>query len=119
MVTIENKKNPKGPDFRCSDPDCKYEYDKESREYVPSEYRTACWLPKEKGFTKEIRATLPNPIQKTNGQTHPEMLMAFAKDVVVALIMTNNAPPAPFKEIIAGYRDLLQELKNPNSVDIL
>ena len=47
----EGKKNPKAPDYRCKDKECKYEFDKVSNEWVQGEYTTAIWLPK--GTPKE------------------------------------------------------------------
>lgn len=44
-----NKKNPKGPDYTCKQDQgtCKFELKAPgSSEYIPSEYKTAVWLPK-------------------------------------------------------------------------
>lgn len=38
-----NKKNPKGPDFTCKNPSCKWQLDKESGEWIRSVYKTGVW----------------------------------------------------------------------------
>jgi len=53
---------------------------------------------------------------KPNGQTHPEMIMSYAKDVIVAQIEAGQFTGQPSKEIIVLYRELLSEVTNPNSV---
>ena len=55
----EGKKNPKAPDYRCKDKNCKYQFDMKSGTWEPSEYGTGVWLPKEKIFkgTKPIVRT--------------------------------------------------------------
>ena len=50
------KKNPKGPDFKCQNKECKFEMDKESGEWVASEYTTAVWLPKGNTFMGAVKA---------------------------------------------------------------
>lgn len=37
-------KNPKAPTHKCSNPSCKYQFDKDSGQWVPSEYRTGKWV---------------------------------------------------------------------------
>jgi len=42
----EGKKNPKQPDFKCKDENCRFTKDKKTGEYVVGEYGTGVWLPK-------------------------------------------------------------------------
>ena len=39
----KNKANPKLPDYRCKDKNCKWEMDKKTKQFKPSEYVTAVW----------------------------------------------------------------------------
>ena len=44
IKNIEGKaKNAKAPDWKCSNPQCKFQWDKATQTYIPSQYRTACW----------------------------------------------------------------------------
>ena len=45
-MIANQKTNDKQPDYVCSDPDCKFKWDKESRSYVKSDFRTGAWDPK-------------------------------------------------------------------------
>jgi hypothetical protein len=44
----ESKKNPKAPDYRCKDKECKWQLDPNSDEWIPSQFITGVWLPKAK-----------------------------------------------------------------------
>ena len=41
------KLNPKAPDYRCKDPECKYSLNSDTGEYEPGEFTTGVWLKKE------------------------------------------------------------------------
>ena len=38
------QKNPKSPTFKCSDRDCKHQYDKTKKAYILSEFITGVWV---------------------------------------------------------------------------
>jgi hypothetical protein len=78
------------------------------------------WKPKKNEILVDSHLPTRAPhIEPTNDLKEKSMLMSYAKDIVVAMMQTNSIPTSPVKETIAIYRELLQELKNPNSVDIL
>lgn len=37
------KRNPNSPDWKCSDKNCKFQFDKESKKWVPSQFITGLW----------------------------------------------------------------------------
>lgn len=43
MIQQTNKKNPKAPDWKCSDRNCKFQFDKQKGTWVVSEYITGAW----------------------------------------------------------------------------
>jgi hypothetical protein len=99
----EKKKNPKAPDFRCKNDDC-------------ASIGGVIWPPKTgQHIIKEVPVPM-KPVIKTNGQSHPEMLLSYAKDLVVAQIAAGQQIGPISKEVILIYRDLLSEVNQPNSV---
>ena len=44
MMPNPNKTKPLHPDLICSDPECKFQWDKETKQYVTSQWRTGSWL---------------------------------------------------------------------------
>ncbi len=107
-----NKKNPKGPDYRCKDKEC---IDPETG------YVTAVWLPKEEVFqgTKPKPRPLPVPpvpkIPENNGKSGEQgvkaMIFAYSKDLVVAQIAGGVCPSEPTKEVIAVFMAFWQAYK--------
>lgn len=43
MIRQENKTNPKAPDWKCSDRNCKFQWDKQTKQYIPSQFVTGVW----------------------------------------------------------------------------
>lgn len=90
----------------------------------PYEAFSACsnkcgWKPSKGG--KLVESAMPTKHvqpEPTNDVRERSMMMAYAKDLVVALISRDQAIGAPSKEVVATYRELWQEFKNPNSVKI-
>jgi hypothetical protein len=71
-----NKRNPKAPDFKCKDPNC---IDEESGRV------SAAWLPKVKPQQEPVRSFVPkNMTPAEPSQNKKEMIMSYAKDLVVA-----------------------------------
>ena len=113
MDIIENKKNPKGPDFRCPDANCMFELDRTTGEYVPSKFRTATWLPKKDGFKREIRASaLPSKVPQQNGDREELMKLSYKKDLLIALI-DKFGENYLAHDIVAMHREYWSELTNP------
>jgi len=107
-----NKKNPRGPDYKCKDKNCKYELDKDSGMYKPSEYGTGVWLPKTRPATQTQPQVKPVAASKPvdNIMKEKSMLMAYAKDLVVAQINNGTFAGTPAEAVIAIYKKLLAEL---------
>jgi hypothetical protein len=61
------KKNPKAPDYRCKDKECKYSYNKVTKEYEPSEYGTGAWEQKQ-GFQKKPLKSVPQEKVEDNNK---------------------------------------------------
>jgi len=61
-ILIENKKNPRSPDWKCSDPSCKWKWNAPTGQYVPSPYVTGVWdtLPPQEGKPSFV----PQPVGK-------------------------------------------------------
>ena len=58
----------------------------------------------------------PQPIAPNGGDSKVEtMIMAYAKDLIVAQINQGTAPEHPAKSIIFTFRLLLNECRNPGS----
>ena len=91
----ENKKNPKGPDFKCKNVACGH----------------AVWLDK-KALKKSDPAVTSTP---PNGNAEElklrSMVMAYAKDLVVAELNRDMMVGQPCKEVIAVYNELLIAIK--------
>ncbi len=98
-----NKKNPKGPDFKCKNKDCIDE---------KTGMVTAIWLKKEPGVKKVLVET--NTTHPVNGELKEKtMLMSYAKDIVVALISRDQIIGEVGKEVVAIYNTLLEGLTHP------
>ena len=103
-----NKKNPKGPDFKCKDKACIVPGSKYvSGFYLDSDYVSG--IPPEEVPVREqhVKAT-------TNG-TPDSMLMSYAKDITVAVI--NNATDNGNADLLAIkamgiYHLILKNIKN-------
>jgi len=112
------KKNPKGPDYRCKDKNCKYQLDQESGEYVESQYGTGVWLKK---TTPRAAAPVARPAARPGApvvrgpvpEVKREMVMSYAKDLVVAQIQGGTQINTPVKSIIFAYRLMLKEVQSP------
>jgi hypothetical protein len=69
------------------------------------------------GFAK--RPLPVAPVSHNNGECKSEtMIMSYAKDLAIAQLKEGQSIGAISKEVIAIYRELLQEIKQPNSVKI-
>lgn len=106
-----NKKNPKGPDYRCKDKNCKFQLDPDTGEYVESTFGTGVWLP------KSNRRALPAPlVPQNNGHSEDlkakAMLFSYAKDAVIGQIQAGVVPPNVTKEIIATFNEFWQAYKD-------
>ena len=86
------KKNPKAPDYRCKDDSCT-----DDKGYI-----TAVWMPKE-----ENKGSAKPPVRvEKKGMDCKAMIMAYAKDLVVANIQNTVDPCA---ETILVFRKLWEE----------
>jgi hypothetical protein len=111
-------KKPGAPDFKCKNKECKYQQNRETGEWEPSEYVTGVWVPKaQKAPIKAV--STPNkpivaPVAHSN-ESYKTMVMSYCKDVVVALINQKDVDVMahPFKSIADGYRFLLTTYANP------
>ena len=106
----EGKKNPKAPDYRCKDKECKYEFDKVSNEWVQGEYTTAIWLPKgtpkDATFTAKPKKSLLDAYDKVVKPEEKKKEAELIKEVVsnrdasiVAQVMLK------VKSLGRGYQD--------------
>jgi len=110
------KTNPKAPDFRCKDPECKYQLDQTSGEYVESEYTTSVWV------SQDIRVSQENSTPPLTQQDKKEdlvsfldlgtksMLLSYAKDIEIAKINNGTAEPDQTTETINRYKKFCQEI---------
>jgi hypothetical protein len=92
-----NKKNPKGPDYKCKDTECGH----------------AVWLPKPGKVNKSVP---PGLVQTKQNGTLEEvkikaMVLAYAKDIEVAKINSGIGTPESIKEVIASFNELWQAIK--------
>jgi hypothetical protein len=128
-----NKKNPKQPDFRCKDQECKGD----------KGYQTGVYLPKAKGkapapapakpvpaqtakpaaapVARPVTPT-PAPVQKSGGKgdygntVPPSMYGAWAMNLVVALVAKDKVTSvaegiAAYKEALKGVGETIEENK--------
>ncbi len=102
-VEENNKREAKGdklrPDYSCKD--------KEGCGWV-------MWREKgvKKVIAKSMLSTPPRSLSAPNGDERAKtMVLAYAKDLVVALINGGVAPPDPTGEVIAIYRKLMAEIE--------
>lgn len=118
----EKKLTPKAPDFKCKDKECKFEYDKETDQWVNSEFTTSVWLPKEKVF-----AGTKSPVQQSqpssnnppatvhkNGSDYSvkSMIMSYAKDLVCAELAQGVLQEGGVAvNVITIYKLLLTEIQ--------
>jgi len=95
-----DKKNPKGPDYKCKNKECGH----------------AVWLDNKKPTI--FKPPKPEPIASNNSQPvgSRAMVMAYAKDLIVAQITAGTGPQQPLKSIIFTFRSLWQEVERPGSV---
>jgi ssDNA-binding Zn-finger/Zn-ribbon topoisomerase 1 len=54
MIEQKNKKNEKAPDWKCSDPSCKWKYNYQTKEWEKSDFITGTWNPKPKFNTGDV-----------------------------------------------------------------
>lgn len=92
----ENKKNPKGPDFKCKNVAC----------------GNAVWLDK-KALKNSTPATTSTPPQNGNIEELRlrSMVMSYAKDLVAAELGRDMMVGNPVKEVISVYNELLMAIK--------
>lgn len=67
------------------------------------------FIHEEPGVTKEVREVKPSV--RNNDDKAKTMVMAYAKDLVVALINGGVAPPNPTDEVINIYKKLMTEIE--------
>ena len=119
MWDNRNKKiNPKAPDFRCKDTECKYSLNSDTGEYEPGDFPTGVWL--------EHYAT-PEPIPPAKPKVIPppkpktdivkvdlgiaSMLMSYSKDLVCAQIQSDKySEPLGIEDVIKNYERMKQAL---------
>lgn len=107
----ENKKNPKAPDYRCKDKECKFQLDPETKEYISSEYGTGVWLPRTPPTPKpQTNPSTQSSTPKSNDMQIKSMLLSYAKDIVVAEINQGTTPPVPALETLSIYKKFLEEI---------
>lgn len=105
--------NPGAPDFRCKDKECKYSLNRETGEYEEGEYVTAVWLPKPKNVAKKAVSAPNRPISApVTEQAKKEMLISYAKDIVVAEIAKGEVKE-PFKRVADGFKVLMMAYAYP------
>jgi len=97
------KKNPKAPDFRCKDKNCKFALNKKTGEWEPSEYGTGCWLPKGEEIFK---GTAPKKILIATG--HPN-LAQNNNDLKKFILNNATALTIKFQEQSASQQMWLNE----------
>jgi hypothetical protein len=100
----KDKKNPKGPDYKCKDKNCIDPH---------SGMTTAIWLPKGAKIVESLK--VPAPSLTMNGHNEDlkakAMILAYAKDLVVAQMQSGNSPGNPVKETIAIFLEIWQAYK--------
>lgn len=117
MWDANNSKFPKkegAPDYRCKDKACKWKLDRDSNEWVESEYVTGVWLPKPPTAKKPA----PRPHVATSKptiteQAKKEMLISYAKDIVCAEIAKGIEVKEPFKRVADGFKVLMMAYAYP------
>lgn len=106
-------RKPGSPDFRCKDKDCKYQLNRETGQYEPGEYTTGVWLPKAtKVAVKAVvapKTAIPQPV---TDHAKKEMLISYAKDIVVAEIAKGEVKE-PFKRVADGFKILMMAYTHP------
>ena len=106
-------KKPGSPDFKCSDKECKFALNRATGEYEPSQYTTGVWLPKGQKVPVTAQRT-PNPATSAPVTDHAkkEMLISYAKDIVVAEIAKGEVKE-PFKRVADGFKVLMMAYTHP------
>lgn len=92
----QNKKNPKGPDFKCKDKACGH----------------AVWLPKPKKVENRPVSAPNKAIPAPITEAKKEMLISYAKDIVVAEIAKGDVKE-PFKRVADGFKVLMVAYSHP------
>lgn len=97
MVYNQNKvKNPKAPDWKCSDPNCKYQYDPLQKMWVPSEYVTGVWEdnPRAAAQAKFEAELVQSEKDKRIQEMHKEKTENIARSVALnnATLLMQNKP---------------------------
>ena len=91
-----NKKNPKGPDWKCKDKQCAH----------------AVWL--EKKALQPPKPPIPTNVKdKTDARA---MIMAYAKDLVIGRLEAGEKVVQPVKSTIMTFRLLWREYLEPFTV---
>ena len=107
------KTNPKAPDYRCKDPECKYSLNSDTGEYEEGEFVTGVWF-KEPEPPKIKPQLIPKPLTsnlKDNSidNSMKSMLLSYAKDITVAQINAGKNELG-VNEVIQDYKKLLGAL---------
>ena len=106
-------KKPGAPDFKCKDKECKFALNRETGQYEPSEYTTGVWMPKDKKVpVKAVSAPNKPIIAPVIDHCKKEMLISYAKDIVVAEIAKGDVKE-PFKRIADGFKVLMMAYTHP------
>ena len=108
------------PDFKCRDKDCKWKMDRDTGEWVESEYTTAVWLPKPPAPKKPAPRPASKPFPPARAGAAPvtehakkEMLISYAKDIVCAEIAKGIEVKEPFKRVADGFKVLMMAYTHP------
>lgn len=112
----KKKINPKAPDFRCKDEECKYSLNPDTGEYEEGEFTTGVWLKKEvekveKEMQRDLKPKVTHPDKIIHDDNINSMLMSYSKDFVVAQI-TSGKYETPFgiEDVINNYEKMKQAL---------
>lgn len=110
MNPVTTKTNPKAPDWKCSDLNCKFQYNKISKVYEPSQYVTAAWNPKVPTPSASVPQAAMTPSTDLAGLRKEVALHAIGKiplgqvDAWVDYIRVGLAPKAE-PELPQEYSD--------------
>ena len=106
-----SKKNPKAPDYRCKDPECKWQLNPQTGEYETSTFVTGVWLKKEldqsnKELTKSVKKNGYDEV--VEGKKENTALMCSTQ-IMSALIKTYGVGTTTITLKIM-HRDLWSEI---------
>lgn len=62
-------KNPKAPHWKCSNSNCKFQYDKNAGQYVPSNYVTSVWEKKDSNGAPPVNQSVTAPANSVPNNT--------------------------------------------------